>query len=474
MESRMENRAEAPRRWTDSTPVKLAVLGFVVLMLLIPVAMVTSLIRERSLRKMEAAGEVAGTWGGAQAITGPLLAIPYREIIHPTEKDIKAAAKAGEPRPEPVIVPGTAYFLPQTVSWRGKVEPEIRKRGIFETVVYQTRLKVEGTFTAPDLAAVGITPKDRVLWNQTRLAVGVSEVRGLQERAVLSWGGHTIPFLPGTTENQILPAGFNAPIDLAGGDLAALLSGVPVPFRFELVLRGSGDLQFFPAGEETQVELASTWPSPSFGGAFLPAARQVSPQGFTASWKVPFLARGVPQQWAGQQIEQGQLAAGLFGVNLFLPADSYHKTERSVKYAVLFIVLTCLTFFLIELVSPVRLHAVHYLLVGCGLALFYLLLLALSEHLGFGRAYLLAAAACSGLITAYARAILASTRWATALFALLAGLYGYLYGLLRAEDTSLLMGSVGLFVVLALVMFLTRRLDWRRLEFRREAKPESA
>lgn len=467
----MENRAEAPRRWTDSTPVKLAVLGFVVLLLLIPVAKVTGLIRERAERKTFAALEVAGAWGGAQAITGPILAIPYREIVKPTDEEIKDALKAGLKRPQPWIVPWTGYFLPQTISWRGTIEPEIRKRGIFEAVVYQTRLIAEGTFAAPDLEALGIKPSDEVLWHQARLMVGVGEVRGLQERAVLTWSGVQHPFLPGTTDSELLPAGLHAPLALTplAHTPGAPTGGEPIPFRFELVLRGSGDLHFFPAGEETKVELTSPWASPSFGGAFLPAERRLSEQGFQASWRIPFLARGVPQQWAGQQVQSHQLAGSLFGVSLFLPADSYQKIERSVKYAVLFILLTCLTFFLIELVSPVRLHAVHYLLVGCALVLFYLLLLALSEHLGFGRAYALAAAASSGLIAAYARSILASVRWAATLLALLAGLYAYLYGLLRAEETSLLMGSIGLFVILSLVMFLTRKLDWRRLEFRRAA-----
>ncbi len=462
----METPHEVPRRWTESTPIKLAVLGLVVLALLIPVAQVTGLIRERAQRKTEVADEVAGVWGGAQALTGPILVLPYREVIKPTEEDLKAAAKDRRELPEPVIVPWTGYFLPRTIAWRGTIEPEIRKRGIFEAVVYQTRLTVEGTFAAPDLAALGIKPDDEVLWNQARLVVGLSEVRGLQERAVLSWAGKPHPFLPGTTQTQLLPVGLHAPLALAPTALAGAGAEGLVPFSFELVLRGSGDLHFFPAGEETSVALTSPWASPSFGGAFLPASHRITEQGFEATWKIPFLARGVPQQWAGEQVNSFQLSAASFGVSLFLPADDYQKTERSVKYALLFILLTTLTFFLIELVSPVRLYAMHYLLVGFALVLFYLLLLALSEHLGFGLAYALAAAGCSGLIAGYAKSLLRSASWAGLLLACLATLYGYLYLLLQAEDYALLMGAIGLFAILGLVMFLTRRLDWRRLEFR--------
>jgi inner membrane protein len=205
-------------------------------------------------------------------------------------------------------------------------------------------------------------------------------------------------------------------------------------------------------------------------GAPLPRQRRVGPREFTATWEVPYFGRGFAQQWRSGETAAAELRRALpgaaFGVSLARPADPYQQTERAVKYAVLFIGLTFTTVFLLELLSPVRLHAVHYLLVGFALCLFYLLLLALAEHLGLGLAYLLAAGATAGLVTLYARAVLAGWSRAAVLGAALAGLYAWLYTLLRAEDYALLLGAGGLFAVLALVMFLTRRLDWGTLRFR--------
>ena len=244
-----------------------------------------------------------------------------------------------------------------------------------------------------------------------------------------------------------------------------------MPFSFELALRGSGDLRFQPAGMETRVELESPWPAPGFTGAFLPGERRIGETGFTASWKVPYYGRDYPQVWRDTDVEASALERSAFKVSLVLPANAYQQTERSVKYAALFIALTFATFFLLELLSPARLHAVQYLLVGFALCLFYVLLLALAEHLGFAPAYAVAAAATVGLIAAYCRSILGGLRWAGVMLACLTALYGYLFVVLRLEDYALLLGALGLFAVLALVMRLTRDLDWFTLQFHSREPP---
>lgn len=458
------------RRLGDYTFVKLAMLALLVLVLLIPVVRVTGLIRERMGRQTEVESEIAATWGGSQAVLGPILAVPHTVTVeHVTveERDGRRGTADRSVQRTEKVERHVRHALPEEVSWQARLEPEIRYRGLFEVVVYEARLTVTGVFERPPF---GTQPGDRVRWDQAALVLGIPDVRGLQRRARLTWGDREVEFLPGAGPGEVVGSGIHAPLP----DWGDAEPGERVSFSFELVLRGSGDLQFLPAGEETRVEMSSPWPSPGFGGAFLPAERHVRPEGFTASWQVPYFGRDYGQTWSDQEVTCGQLRASAFGVSLVLPADAYQQTERSVKYAVLFILLTFGTFFLLELLSPRRLHAMHYLLVGFALCVFYVLLLALGEHLGFTAAYVLAAAATAGLIAGYARTILASRGRAAVVLGALAGLYGFLYVLLRLEDYALLLGAAGLFAALALLMGVTRHLDWSSLTFRRPEPSGSA
>ncbi|MDX1998221.1 MAG: cell envelope integrity protein CreD [Thermoanaerobaculia bacterium] len=446
------------RTLARSTPVKLLTLALVNVILLIPLFRVMFLIDERSLRQSEAAREVSATWSGPQTLVGPILAVPYVEEVTPSERATQAALKAGLPPPDATYTTWELYRLPKELRWKGTVEPQVRSRGLFEAVVYQATLEAQGTFTAPDWATTDATPHGRQRYDKAYLVLSLSELRGVAERVTLRWAGVSHDFQPGTKHMPAPSPGLHVPLDLS-----AWPPGTTIPFEIRIVRRGSQELRFFPGGEETTVELSSPWPSPGFVGSFLPQERRLGEQGFEARWGLTHLGRVVPQQWVGRG--GGDFTTDSFGVRLVIPADAYQKAERSIKYGLLFIFLTTLTFFLVELISPVRLSAIHYLLVGLALVLFYLLLLALGEHLSFGLAYLLAAVACTGLIAAYARSLFGSGPWALALLAALGSLYGYLYGLVQAEDLSLLMGAIGLFVILATVMFLTRKLDWRSLRF---------
>lgn len=461
------------RRFGESTLGKLLMLFLLVMLLLIPVARVTSLVRERMGRQDEVATEIAGTWGGSQTLIGPMLAMPYsrpdgertiEQLVSVEGVELKAGVVT-HPVPhivrktEPITRHHRLHSLPTTVRWQATVTPEIRYRGLFEVVVYEARLRASGTFERPRIEGTA-TPN----WDRAVLVLGLPDVHGLEQRARLVWDGEEIEFLPGNggTEGAAVGEAIHAPLP----GLAERSPDEPIPFAFELVLRGSGDLRFLPVGEETTVELAGPWSSPGFTGAFLPTRPEIGPDGFSAVWEVPYFGRPYPQSWTDDDVAPHQLLGSAFGVSLVLPADGYQQTERSVKYAVLFILLTFGTFFLLEVLSPVRLHAMHYLLVGSALVLFYVLLLALSEHLGFAPAYGLAATATVGLVGGYSRSILASRRWAVLVLSSMAVLYGYLYVLLRLEDYSLLFGALGLFAALALVMRLTRKLDWFTLKTR--------
>jgi|CXWL01.1.fsa_nt_gi inner membrane protein len=446
-----------------STLVKLGLLGFLVLVLLIPVSQVTDLVRERQGRQMSVADEIAGTWGGPQRLVGPVLAVPYHV------SRINRQVVDGRVVDSPYDDPGTVYLLPKTLSWRGTMAPELRSRGIFDVVVYASELTAEGSFVLPTELVPG-EPLAKPHWAEARLALAVPDpkglVRGISLRLQPTAGSElAVAFTPGTGPAQgVLGSGISAAIVAPAQEPPE--PGSTLAFAFDLALRGSQDLQVLAAGEETTLTLTSPWPSPSFSGAFLPSDRTVGPAGFQAKWSVPYFGRGFPQQWDGASVDLATLQAAEFGVTLVQPADGYQRTERAVKYAALFILLTFGLLFMLELLSPVRLHPAQYLLVGFSLCLFFLLLLAISEHLGFEGAYGLAAVATTLLVAGYTAAILAAPKHGLAVAAALGTLYGYLFVLLRLEDLALLLGALGLFAVLAGVMFLTRRLDWYSLRFR--------
>jgi inner membrane protein len=423
--------------------LKLVVLGGLGLVLLIPVAQLLGLVRERRERQEEVRRELAALWGGEQTVGAVVVAVP-----------LKSSGAARE----------WLCFLPAEVRWQGTLQPESRRRGIFEVTLYEAKLTATGWFRRPDPSLLGVAA-ERVDWDAAVAVLAVSDPRGLSGRPVLRWQGRERTVLPGVGPVAGARGGVQAP--LGAGALAA----EQIPFGVDLVLRGSEQLRVLPLGELTHAELAARWADPGFVGAPLPTSRQVGADGFRAIWDVPYYGRGFAQQWRSGEVQperfwEDPTTGGAFGVSLVRPANPYQQTERAVKYAVLFIALTFTTVFLLELLSPVRLHPIHYLLVGFALCLFYLLLLALAEHLGLGAAYAIAAGAVVALVTLYARSVLAGRGRAAVLGAALASLYGWLYTLLRAEDYSLLLGACGLFAVLAAVMFLTRRLDWATLRYR--------
>jgi inner membrane protein len=444
-----------------SIVLKMVVIGVLMLALMVPLFMVGNLVSERQQRHDTVTREVASTWGNAQTLGGPVLVVPYNVYT----RDEKGRL---------ITWTQLAYFLPEVLKADGRIVPEKRSRGIFDVVVYRADLRLSGTFERPSFADWG-TPAADILWDQAYLAIGIPDMRGIRRGVQLTWAGKVLDLSPGGGVEGLWTSGLKVPI--AG--LAQAAAGESWEFGFDLVLNGSQALKFLPFGKQTTVALRSDWPSPSFGGAFLPESRHVTKTSFEATWNVPYFGRSYPQQWRSPDAEkvaaQQVVDASAFGVELFLPVDVYQKTERSVKYGILFILLTFLTFFLYEIFSPFSLHPMQYLLVGSALCLFYVLLLSISEHVPFGPSYVIASAATIGLITGYAAAILRGRLRALGVGAALLALYSYLYVLLQAEDYALLLGSVGLFLILALVMFITRRLDWytpRNLPMAAESGPE--
>ncbi len=327
--------------------------------------------------------------------------------------------------------------------------------------VYTARLTVSGRFAPPTF---GSDYSDfAIRWEQAAIALPLSDARSVREPIVLASGGGTTVFEAGGARvsgfGPLLVAPYAA---LNLGPLTAAQD-----FSFELVLGGTEVLEFLPLGDETLVEVASSWPSPSFIGAFLPSERSVETTGFTAEWRVLDLGRGYPSSWRRSDPPPTALESSAFGAALITPVGIHEAALRATKYGVLILGFTFVAYFLFELFAPLRLHALQYLLIGLANCVFYLLLLALAEHVGFGPAYAASAVAATALITTYSGAILRSLRRAAPIGGLLTALYAYLYVTLRAEDYALLFGALGVFTALAAFMYLTRRIDWFDVTFAR-------
>lgn len=424
--------------------LKLVFIGFMSLVMLIPTLFIMNLISERQARREEASSEVLRGWGGGdQVVGGPVLVLPY-EVTTVTTND------KGQKIVETYVRQAT--FLPEKLEVEGQLNSQTLSRGIFRIPVYQGELGLSGVFRAPDLASLGISPS-QVHWDKAFVKLSLSDLRGLRETPQILWSNQAQRFQPSASASQSGPS-----IQAA---VAVNDSTSNYDFRMKLNLGGGKRLQFLPLAGDTHIKLSSNWPHPSFSGNFLPVHREVKADGFVAEWKIPATARPIPQAWEG---ELQDLYVQAFGADFMLPVDIYQFTERAAKYAMLFITLTFVAFFLFEVMSRARIHPVQYLLVSMALCVFYVLLLSLSEHIDFGLAYLVAASATVLLVTAYLMTVLQKKSRALLMAGVLGGLYGYLFTLLRAEDFSLLMGSVGLFLILALVMFLTRRINWYEVD----------
>ncbi len=417
-----------------SLSFKLIVVGILILLMLIPAAMIRGLIREREQMQMDVITEIGSKWGMGQTLTGPVLSIPYYAFIEGDEKTYREVR--------------FAHFLPEFLTMEVSIEPEIRYRGIYKTVVYRSVLKIQGSFLQPDPGELKIEDGN-VLFGDAFLQVGVSDMRGIRENLPVRWNEETFEAESGIPSKDISPSGFHVKIPVQGAG--------KYDFRFDMVLNGSEYLYFVPAGKITEVRMESGWEHPKFDGAFLPDKREVDPTGFTASWKVLHLNRNFPQSWKGN-IHCMEDSA--FGAKLILPVEQYQKTMRSAKYAIMFIALTFMIFFFVEVLNKRRIHPVQYLLVGLSISIFYVLLLSLGEQIGFNLAYLVSSLGVVGLITAYSASVFRNTRLTLILGICLMILYAFLFSLIQLKDYALLMGSIGLFIAMALIMYASRNVDW--------------
>lgn len=404
--------------------------------MMIPTVFISDLVHERQARNESVVNEVDSRWAMAQTLTGPYIYLPYKKMI------MDATNK-------PQLVTSHLLMLPDSKQVEGKIDHELRERSIYKVLLYRASISDQGNFILQ--LPKDITP-DQVQWADAKICFGISDFKGIEERLVIRFNGMENELSPGLPSDDTSEKGLSAPIAIAVSDM-----GKPLNYQIHLKIKGSEMLHFVPLSGNSHYSLESTWPSPSFDGNNLPSERTVSEKGFTAVWN--FNKANLPFGTVLNDFKFDQSALS-FGVTMIQPADQYAKTNRSIKYAILIIGLTFSLFFIIELMQRKPIHPVQYVLIGLGLVIFYSLLLSISEFLAFDYAYLIASVGTILLIGLYAKSHFKSWKSSGIFSGVLTLLYGFIFVLIRLEDTALLVGSIGLFIILALTMYASKKVNW--------------
>jgi inner membrane protein len=425
------------QQFMNSYSVKMVIVTGLAIILLIPSFLIMEIINERITLSEEVKKDLYAQWGNKQVISGPVLNVPY-SVKEPAE-----VSQTGTDRR------GVAHFLPETLQAYGTLHPETRQRGIYKVVVYESKIKLKGSFTQPDANRLDLQ-NAQLHWDAAYFTAGISDVRGIKNLPEMLVNGQKFSVEPGVADTDLFSSGLT--VKTPATDLQQ-----PFDFEIELTLNGSEDLSVEALGKESKVSLQSDWTHPGFTGQFLPARREVNEYGFTADWQVTHLNRNFPQQWADKKFTT---ETAKLGVQLLIPVDHYQKSMRSAKYAILFIALNFLVFLFIEIKSQIRIHPFQYVMVAFALLIFYALLTSLSEQIGFNAAYIISAASVISLITWYVASIFRERQSIIQIPMLLTGLYVFLYIILHLQDYALLAGTIGLFVILAIVMQVSRKIKW--------------
>ena len=429
-----------------SPATKFFVTGLLTLALVIPLWMVLALTGEREQRRDEVVAEVGREWGGPQSLYGPLLVIPFT---------VKARERSGEPAVRHLAV------LPETFSVTASAGTEERSVSIYGVPAFSSAINAKGRFGPVDPAIFGADVAN-IDWDHAYLSIGIDDLSGVED-AALAVNGSKPAIEPGATSEASFVTS-NGSVIATGPGVHALLGlgtlTAGFDYALDLRLRGTDSLKFAPVGRQSVVTMKSNWAHPNFAVGMLPSERTISADGFDATWRVPYLARTAPQTWLIEQAGSFRYAGPMLGVGFVEPVDFYALVVRALKYGVMFVGATFLTVFMLEVLSDRRIHLVQYCLVGLILVMFFVLLLALSERIGFGPAYLIASTATGLVISAFVGVALASRLKAGLAAGSFAVSFALLYAILRLEDLALLAGAVVGFIALSLVLFATRRVDW--------------
>lgn len=432
---------------------RFALVVILIVLMNIPLSMVNDVVRERSNLHQHVNAEVAATWGQRQNLRGPSILIPYTERFDSvevlTDKDGNERTKN-----KTIYKHRTAILLPEQLNIDVSLLGQTRKRSIYQALVYTADVKINGEFKKPNLNELS-NNIDEIHWDRAWFSLGISDTQAINKVSKLQWSNAALDFEPGTKITDVIASGFHAPLHLNQfKSTTSLVKSNSYPFALEMNINGSEGFYFSPFGKTTHVNVSSNWPHPSFQGNVLPDHHSVNAEGFNATWTVPHLARNYPQLWTleTQKFDIDEFTAGL---DLFESVSLYSQITRAIKYGVLFLVLTYVTFLLFEMGIGRRLHVIQYGVIGLAISMFYLTLLSLAEHTVFFKAYLTAAAIIITMISAYVQASLKNLSRTSIITLLLIGLYSLLYAMLRLEDYALLAGVGLLLIVLGVMMYLT-------------------
>jgi inner membrane protein len=418
------------RKWQQSWTLKIGLLAIMGLFLLIPLEMIKSIIRERQQNSEKVKKEIASQWAGQQTLSGPVLNIPVK--IFPSKKDAESYISV-------------FHLMPESLTINGGVKTEKRHKSIYQAVVYTADLTLSGEFLIPDLSS---GEKSEILWNAAYYTLGISDNRGLKGGVSLKTDMGNIDAIPGLKNADVFSSGITFPASFTG-------ENKKISYSINIKLSGSEELSFIPVGKTTRVMIQSPWTAPGFRGNFLPSERTINDQGFRAEWLITNLNRNFPQVWSENAYNTNGDA---FGIDFVLLVDHYQKSLRSAKYGILFIALTFLALLFAEMTTRGKFHIFHYLLVSLALILFFSLLNAISEQIGFNLAYLIASASTIILISLFLRLLVRNYRPVLILTGLLVFLYTFIFILLSLNDYAYLAGNIGLFILLSVTMWLSVKL----------------
>lgn len=432
-----------------SPAAKFFLTGLITVMLVVPLWVVMMLTSERQSRRDDVAAEIGQEWGLPQRLYGPLLVVPYMARVGAAEDQL------------PTAVRRHLVVLPETMTATVTATAEERAVSIYEVPVYTSHVVIDGRF-GPVTPAMFGSDAETILWDEAFVSVSLGDLTGIED-AALSADGRSLAFEPGATGATSFQMIGGGTVDYRAGIHAPLAAGGPVTgfdYGLDLRLRGTDSLSLAPVARQTEVTMTSNWPHPNFALGMLPSERSVTAAGFEATWRVPYLARPAPQSWTLERDGYYRFGEETLGVGLVEPVDFYALVERSLKYGLMFIAVTFLIVFVLEILSPRRIHIVQYCLVGLVQVMFFVLLLALAERIGFGIAYLVASGATTLVLAGFIATALASLGRGVLAAASLAATFALLYAILRLEDLALLAGAIVGFVALSGLLFATRKVDW--------------
>jgi inner membrane protein len=438
-----------------SITARMLMVGFLIIVLLIPLSFIESLIRERANRQESVISEINEKWGSEVLLYGPILKVPYKTYSEKlvTNSDTKKVTK------ETISHTNYAYFFPEKLAITSEINPEIKKRGIYKTSVYKSTIELIGNFTKPNFSNFDVETKD-VLWDKATIIVKTSNLKGINNQVEILINSNTYAFVP-KYEAQQKNAFINT-ISLHKLETPYLnkeeLNLETQLFSIKLKVSGSEQFKIIPIGKKTNLNVTSNWKTANFIGEFLPLnSDKITEDGFDANWNVLHINRPFSQEYFEYLPDLNEYA---FGVNFKIPVDEYQKSERSAKYGFLVIALTFLIFFLIQSISKTNIHPFQYLMIGLALTMFYTLLISISEHSNFLKAYVIAGTSVIILITLYSKSILKTFKFPLFIGISLTALYAFIFIIIQLENYALLVGSIGLFTILATVMYVSRKIDW--------------